>query len=186
MAETLRWGPAESDAEPIQEQSGQPATSAAVILTGVAETATGVATPAVVGAVQVFTNQTVEAETVEGRDIAVPMAEAQVPPRASIVVSRNRGTVVVTVNGELNLARAGDLGAMLADLIDGQGNLSVVVDLHDATASDADCLWVFTDAAERARRHGGTIKVSEPPGPIYSALQLRGLDNFVGSIVDDS
>ena len=108
------------------------------------------------------------------------------PARASIVVSRNRGTVVVTVSGELDLPRAGDLGAMLADLIDGQGNLSVVVDLHDATASDADCLWVFTDAAERARRHGGMIKVSGPPAPLYSALQLRGLDNFVGSIVDDS
>ena len=90
----------------------------------------------------------------------------------------------MTVHGELDLPRAGDLGAMLADLIDGQGNLSVVVDLHDAIASDADCLWVFTDAAERARRHGGTIKVSEPPAPLSSALQLRGLDNFVGSIVD--
>ena len=41
------------------------------------------------------------------------------PARASIVVSRNRGTVVVTVRGELDLPRAGDLGAMLADLIDG-------------------------------------------------------------------
>ena len=173
MAEMLRWDPAESDAEPIQKPSGQPATSAVVILSGVAETATGVAAPAVSGAVQVFTHQTVEAE------------EPQ-PPPASIVVSRNRGTVVVTVHGELDLPRAGDLGAMLADLIDGQGNLSVVVDLHDATASDADCLWVFTDAAERARRHGGMIKVSDPPAPLYSALQLRGLDNFVGSIVDDS
>ena len=113
-------------------------------------------------------------------------ADESAPAQASIIVSRNRGTVVVTVHGELDLPRAGDLGAMLADLIDGQGNLSVVVDLHDATASDADCLSVFTDAAERARRHGGMIKVTEPPAPLYSALQLRGLDNFVGSIVDDS
>ena len=166
MAEMLRWDPAESDAAPIQEPSGQPETSAVVILTGVAETATGVAAPTAA--------------------VATSTAEEPGPPRASIVVSRNRGTVVVTVHGELDLPRAGDLGAMLADLIDGQGNLSVVVDLHDATASDADCLWVFTDAAERARRHGGIIKVSEPPGPIYSALQLRGLNNFVGRIVDVS
>ncbi len=118
--------------------------------------------------------------------VILPGAAESTPARASIVVSRNRGTVVVTVSGELDLPRAGDLGAMLADLIDGQGNLSVVVDLHDATASDADCLSVFTDAAERARRRGGMIKVSEPPASLYSALQLRGLDNFVGSIVDDS
>ena len=145
MAEMLRCDPAEPDGEHIEELSGQPPTSAVVILTAVAESA---------------------------------------PTRASIVVSRNRGTVVVTVRGELDLPRAGDLGAMLADLIDGQGNLSVVVDLHDATAKDADCLWVFTEAAERARRHGGMIRVSEPPAPLYSALQLRGLDNFAGSILD--
>ena len=158
MAEMLRWEPDESDAEHLGVSEPP---SAVVIRTGWAESAT----------------ETAIAEQVE--------AEAG-PPRASIVVSRNRGTVVVTVHGELDLSRAGDLGTTLADLIDGQGNLSVVVDLHNATASDADCLWVFTDAAERARRHGGMIKVSEPPGPIYSALQLRGLDNFVGSIVDDS
>ena len=158
MAEMRPWNPAESDAEHIEEPAGPPATSAVVILPGVAEMST---------------------------DVEAPIAEAPVPPRASIVVSRNRGTVVVTVHGELDLPRAGDLGALLADLIDGQGNLSVVVDLHDATASDADCLGVFTDAAERARRHGGMIRVSEPPAPIYSALQLRGLDNFVGSIVVD-
>lgn len=118
--------------------------------------------------------------------VRLPVVAESAPARASIVVSRNRGTVVVTVHGKLDLPRAGDLGAMLADLIDGQGNLSVVVDLHDATASEADCLWVFTEAAERARRHGGMIKVTEPPPPLYSALQLRGLDNFVGSTVDDS
>ena len=118
--------------------------------------------------------------------VRLPGVAESAPTQASIVVSRNRGTVVVTVHGELDLPRAGDLGAMLADLIDGQGNLSVVVDLHDATASEADCLWVFTEAAERARRHGGMIRLTEPPPPLHSALQLRGLDNFVGSIVADS
>ena len=105
--------------------------------------------------------------------------------RASIVVGRYKGTVVVTVHGELDLSKAAALGATLADLIDGQGNLSVVVDLHDASASDADCLWVFTEAAERARRRGGRLKLSGPPDSIHSALQLRGLDDFVGRFLDD-
>lgn len=108
-----------------------------------------------------------------------------IAPPASIVIGRYQGTVVVTVHGELDLPGAAHLGAALADLIDGQGNLSVVVDLHGATATDADCLWVFTDAAERARRRGGTITLSDPPGPIQAALHLRGLDNFVRAFVED-
>lgn len=99
--------------------------------------------------------------------------------RSSIVVGRCQGTVVVTVHGELDLPKAAHLGATLADLIDGQGNLSVVVDLHDATGSDPDCLSVLVEAAERARRRGGRIELNEPPGSLRSALQLRGLEEFV-------
>jgi anti-anti-sigma factor len=104
--------------------------------------------------------------------------------RASIVVGRYKKDVVVTVHGKLDLAKAEALGAVLADLIDGQGNLSVIVDLHDATAADADCLWVFTDAAERAHRRGGRLMLNEPPDSIHSGLHLRGLDRFVGGSID--
>ena len=105
--------------------------------------------------------------------------------RSSIVVGRYLGTVVVTVHGELDLTRASHLGNILADLIDGQGNLSIVVDLQDATATDADSLWVFTEAAERARRRGGTMRLNEPPTPLYQALELRGLAEFLCSLLDE-
>ncbi len=103
------------------------------------------------------------------------------PQHFSIVIGRQLGTVVVTVHGDLDITRAGHLGNILADLIDGQGNLSVVVDLHDATTSDPDSLLVFTDAAERARRRGGTVLLNEPPLTLGEALELRGLDRFVGT-----
>jgi anti-anti-sigma factor len=93
----------------------------------------------------------------------------------SIVIGRRAGTVVVNVHGDLDMARAGQLGNILVDLIDGQGNLSIVVDLHDATTSDPDSLSVFVDAAERARRRGGSVEVDAGDG-----LELRGLDHFVG------
>lgn len=93
----------------------------------------------------------------------------------SIVIGRYRGTVVVTVHGELGPTRAAHLGNMLTDLIDGQGNLSVIVDLHDATATDAASVSVFADAAERAGRHGGVITLSEPPDILEQALRQRGL-----------
>jgi anti-anti-sigma factor len=102
-------------------------------------------------------------------------------PHFSIVIGRQRGTVVVTVHGELDMTRAGHLGNILADLIDGQGNLSVVVDLHDAVTNEPDSLLVFTDAAERARRRGGTVLLNEPHPTLGEALQLRGLDHFIGT-----
>lgn len=102
------------------------------------------------------------------------------PSRSNIVIGRYLGTVVVTVHGDLDAPRAGHLGTILADLIDGQGNLSVTVDLHDATSTDPDALSVFTEAAERARRRGGTMTLSDAPPPLHQALQLRGLDEFLG------
>ena len=110
-----------------------------------------------------------------------PPAETAPAPHFSIVIGRQLGTVVVTVHGELDMTRAGHLGNILADLIDGQGNLSVVVDLHDATTNEPDTLLVFTEAAERARRRGGTVLLNEPHPTLGKALQLRGLDHFVGS-----
>jgi anti-anti-sigma factor len=107
------------------------------------------------------------------------------PHRASIVVGRYRGTVVVTVHGELDKTKAVTLGTTLADLIDGQGNLFVVIDLQYATAADEDCLWVFTQAIELARRRGGQIKLSGPSPSMQSALQLRGLDAFVGKFLKE-
>lgn len=104
-------------------------------------------------------------------------AQRSSPP--SLSIARSSGTVVVTVRGHLEAEGSRWLGAVLADLIDGQGNLSVVVDLHDADATDPDCLWMLTEAAERARRRGGTMTVDAAPA-VTPTVQLRGLDSFVG------
>lgn len=115
-----------------------------------------------------------------------PGAPAPLPPCApraaatrGIVIGRYRGTVVVTVRGDLDLARAAYLGPVLTDLIDGQGNLSLIVDLHDATATDAEHLLVFRDAAEQARRRGGAMTISEPPPALHDALRQWGLHHLV-------
>ena len=97
----------------------------------------------------------------------------------SIAVARSAGTVVVTVRGELDAVKSQHLGGILADLIDGQGNMSVLVDLHEASARDPDCLWMLTEAAERAHRRGATMRLQAAPAEVTSALQLRGLDVFI-------
>jgi anti-anti-sigma factor len=117
--------------------------------------------------------------------ITVPAATAgrTAIDRPSIAVARSAGTVVVTVRGELDAEMSKHLGIILADLIDGQGNMSVVVDLHDASAADPDCLWMLTEAAERAHRRGGSMRL-DAGAEVTSALQLRGLDVFIGRSTD--
>jgi len=113
-----------------------------------------------------------------------PGLTATVPakrPHSSIVIGRCQRTVVVTVRGKLDRAKAAHLGFVLADLIDGQGNLSLVVDLHDATATGADRLTVLAEAAERARRRGGAMALSQPPAVLHEALRNLGLDHLVGT-----
>lgn len=97
----------------------------------------------------------------------------------SIAIGRALGTVVVTVHGDLDELGARHLGSVLADLIDGQGNLAVVVDLQDTVASENGDLSVFATAAAHARRHGGVLSLSDPPDALYRALALVGLDRFV-------
>jgi anti-anti-sigma factor len=95
------------------------------------------------------------------------------------VIGRYLGTVVVTIHGDLDLAMAAYLAPVLTDLIDGQGNLSIIVDLHHATTTDAKHLLVFRDAAERVRRRGGAMTLSEPPPVLQEALRQWGLDYLV-------
>ena len=104
------------------------------------------------------------------------------PP--SIAIARSAGTVVVTVSGELDAEKSKHLGVILADLIDGQGNMSILVDLHEASAADPDCLWMLTEAAERAHRRGGTLRLDAASAEITSAVELRGLDVFVRRSTD--
>lgn len=97
----------------------------------------------------------------------------------SIAIGRALGTVVVTVHGHLDVPAARHLGSVLADIIDGQANVAVVVDLHDATASDAGGTSVFAVTADRARRRGAALSLRDPPDQLYQALVLTGLGRLV-------
>jgi anti-anti-sigma regulatory factor len=101
--------------------------------------------------------------------------------RSGIAVSRYQGTVVVSIHGDLDGPRCGDLGYMLADLIDGQGNRSIIIDLRDATATDPQRLTVFTDAAARARRRGAVLRLDGAPA-FLEALRQHGVEPVLGSV----
>lgn len=107
-----------------------------------------------------------------------------VPPRplSGILVGRFQSTVVVTVHGDLDARRAADLDYVLADLIDGQGNRSVAIDLRDATATDDQWLTVFTDAAARACQRGAVLALEGAPAFLDAALRSNGLGPGLGSV----
>ena len=88
----------------------------------------------------------------------------------SINVSRDLGAVIVTVLGELDVYGAARLGAELADLIDGQGNMTVVVDLRHTDSVDPAGLGVFGEAAELVRRRGGHLTFSGASDDVYEAV----------------
>ncbi|MGH9157618.1 MAG: hypothetical protein ACRD1K_17680 [Acidimicrobiales bacterium] len=80
---------------------------------------------------------------------------------------------MVTVHGDIDETAARHLGELLTDIIDGHGNLTVVVDLHDARTGNAGDLSVFAEAGERAARRDGSPTLSDPPEHLRTALRLR-------------
>ena len=96
---------------------------------------------------------------------AAPAAESP----TGVVVGRYQGTVMVTVHGALEPPKVAHLRLLLSDLIEGQGNVSVVVDLQDATppADDPGGVEVFAD--ETTSTHGlHAVVVFAPPASEFS------------------
>lgn len=94
------------------------------------------------------------------------------------MIGRALGTVVVTVDGELNVESSELLARVLSDLIEGQGNLAVAVDLGKAIV-DPEAVTVFAEAAQRASRRGAKFILEKPPIETYVALRTGGYTNLV-------
>ncbi|MCA1675644.1 MAG: MEDS domain-containing protein [Actinobacteria bacterium] len=111
---------------------------------------------------------------------------AQIPRRdLSLSVLRESDAVVVPVNGDLDLAGSARLGAVLADLIDGQGNRSVVVDLEHVTTIDPAVVGVFAAAATVAECHGGHLALRGSSQTVRDILEAAGLADAV-TVVGES
>jgi anti-anti-sigma regulatory factor len=94
-------------------------------------------------------------------------------PNLDVVIGRGHGSVVVTVEGELDLAGCRLLEGVLTDLIEGQGNLTVAVDLGNAVVEPV-AMVVFIEAARQARQLGTKFILKEPPAETQYALQAEG------------
>jgi anti-anti-sigma factor len=104
------------------------------------------------------------------------------PP--TIAIGRCLGTVVVTLTGPLDTLAVTRLAATLDDLIDGQGNLVVAVDLSGVRRISPSGLQVLSAAASHLERRGGRLSLREAPDAVLDALQLAGLGRFIGGLID--
>ena len=84
------------------------------------------------------------------------------------------GKVVVTVDGELDVESCQRLEAVLIDLIEGQGNLAVAVDLAMARI-EPEALMVFIGAAHRASVRSTRFTLMALPPDAHQALLSGGL-----------
>ena len=115
--------------------------------------------------------------------VAVAPSGAATPePGAGIglklVVGRDLGAVVVTLHGALDSATCAALGDVLGDLIDGQGNLFVVVDLLRVDIAQTQALGVLVAARRAVEGRGGRLLlVARSDGG--DALRAAGLADLI-------
>lgn len=97
-------------------------------------------------------------------------------PRFSLVFSRALGKVIVHVHGSVDVDTAEELRDRLADVIDGQGNRHLIVDLKGMPSIDAAGCAVLVDAVKRMQRYGGEFVLSGPTIDVTHALDAAGLE----------
>ena len=96
-----------------------------------------------------------------------------------LAVSRALGAVVVTVEGVLDSRTSVALDRVLADLIDGQGNLFVVVDLRRLVVDDPAALRSLTRARCAVEARGGRFLLAESSPRTARALRAAGLGDVI-------
>ena len=74
------------------------------------------------------------------------------------------GAIVVTVLGAPGPEGRERLAQILDDLIDGQGNLFIAVQMPDSDTVDLPTLDVLLQAADRAWTHGARLTITTPVG----------------------
>ena len=89
---------------------------------------------------------------------------------------RALGKVVVTVHGSLDGDTAPELRDRLVDLIEGQGNRQLVLELRETTSIDRAGVAVLVDALKRLQRNAGSLVLSGPGPELVKALAAAGVD----------
>ena len=97
----------------------------------------------------------------------------------SITFGRESGFVVLRLSGNLDRSTSAELRERLSDVIDEQGNLSVMLDLADVRAIDRNGAQVLGTAYDRLHAKGGALALARPGGTVHKMLVRFGLADLV-------
>ena len=95
-------------------------------------------------------------------------------PQFLVGVSRSESSVVVEVDGELDLATAPQLRDRLVALAE-EGQTQVILDLTRLSFIDSTGLSVLVMALNRARADGGSVLIRNPSQSVLRILEITGL-----------
>jgi len=104
--------------------------------------------------------------------------------RVGVTISFAAGNILLSIRGEIDLATAPDLAAVLGGVLDGRHG-SVVLDLAEVEFLGLAGLLVIEDGAARVAGCGGRLTVRSPSRPARRILDLVGLAELV-HVADDS
>ncbi len=79
------------------------------------------------------------------------------------------------MHGPLDAGTAPELRHRLVDLIEGQGNRHLVLELREMTSLDRAGVAVMVDALKRLQRNAGTLTLSGPTSEAVKALNGAGV-----------
>ena len=98
-------------------------------------------------------------------------------------IARVDGTVVLTLRGVVDEAGGRSLEHLLEDLVDGQGNRHLTVDLAGVETIDRSVLALLVSVAGRALRHGGHLVLRQPSGAVVEVIERARLTDAL-EVVD--
>lgn len=88
------------------------------------------------------------------------------------------GSVVVRLQGELDMATAPLLSRALDTALDARPNI-LALDLRDLTFVDSTGIRVLITACRRAGGQGSSFVLRDPRRPVLKALRLTGVDRLM-------
>jgi anti-sigma B factor antagonist len=104
-------------------------------------------------------------------------------PRFDIEVEERDEAALVTLHGELDMARVDEVEAELGR-VEATRPARLVLDLRSLTFLDSSGLRVVVMAGNRARRDGLSLTVVRGPEQVHHVFEITGMDRQL-PIVDD-
>lgn len=105
------------------------------------------------------------------------MSATEIP--VGVAVSRTDAEVVVFLTGELDLSTRPMIEPVLVDLVHGQGNLSLTLDLAQVTFLDSTALSLFVTVHGDLRSRGGTLTLRNASPATRRLFEITGIDRTI-------